>query len=416
MMSSLHTKNKSLLKDNTCLRKDSEATKKKLKFAESVLASLRQEKLDLEKQIEDIGGAVSAKKKDEMIRDSLKSYFSKAQLDRLLLKKQSHWSEDDLNSSILLLCLSVRVYQVLRLKYRYPLPSITCVKKYLSNLHCCPGLMVATLKFMEARAASLTPLQKILVGCFDEIFVHSNACHYSVQDRVLGPHKNAQVVFMRPLFGDWGNAVFYDFDTTVTQELINFISEKLHLAGGWVVKVWTCDLGPSNRKLMTTLKVGAENQVVPHPVTQEKVFFMTDSPHHLKNARSHLIDSGFVLNPEAKKKDQLVANKVPLRQLADLSPLSEMTKKHKLTWRHIECRGMDRQVVKIASETCSQSTGDCVLEAGEKKLIRARNFKVKTCTNLFETLLQLLFSTTTVPFQGGNFCQKYLLSITIFKC
>lgn len=377
MVTTLNLSNKMLLKENFNLQTSSTATHKKLTFAESVVAGLQREKQDLAQQIEFAGGAVSEKAKDKIIREALQPYFSKSQVDRLLLKKQTHWSEEDLNNSILLLCLSVRVYQVLRFKYKYPLPSITCVKKYLTNLHCGPGLMVPTLKLMEARAASTSKLQKLLVISFDEVKIHSNCCYYAKQDRVLGPYNNAQVVFVRPLFGDWGNPVFYEFDTPITPDLVKFLSEKLHLAGGWVTKVWTSDMGPSNRGLHTKMKIKKDNVCVLHPVTREKMFFMSDSPHDLKNARSHLIDTGIILNPKAKKKDQRKACKTPLCQLANLTPMAEMTKKHKLTWKHIECRGMDRQIVKMASETCSQSTAESLLEAGEKKLIQSPHYKVK---------------------------------------
>jgi Transposase protein len=373
----LKSVNKSLLKENQDLdRKEKRATKDKL-LAEKAATKMNNERELMQKEVDRAGGLLTESGKENAMREMLQPYFSKSQLDRLLLKKQSKWSEEDLNNSILLLCLSTRVYQVLRKKYHYPLPSVSTMKNYLSKLHCCPGLMTANLKLMEVHAASLSKIEKILVMSFDEMKINSNLCYYSKEDRVLGPFKNAQVIFARPLFGtDWGTEVFYEFDVPVTVELMNYISEKLYAAGGWKTKVWTCDLGPSNRALFGQLKINADNQEFSHPVTGEKQFFMTDSPHHLKNARNHMMDTGVVLNPSARKRDQRLACKTPLCQLADLTPMAELTQKHKLTWRHIECRKMERQRVRLAAETLSASVAAALVEAGNAGRITSPHFQV----------------------------------------
>jgi len=368
------------------LIKEKKTSASKQLMAEKLAVRLSNESRALSSQIESAGGALSEKIREQIIREALQPYFSKAQMDRLLNQKNTRWSEEDLNNSILLLCISTRAYQILRLKYKYPLPSITTMKNYLSELHCCPGLMVTNLKLLEVKAARLKPIEKILVGSFDEAKVHSIIVYYHQEDRVLGPHQNAQVIFVRPLFGtDWGTEIFYDFDVPVTVELMNFISEKLYLAGGWVLKVWTCDLGPTNRGLHKKLNIDSTNQEFPHPVTKEKQFLMSDSPHHLKNARSHLMDTGVILNPSAKKKDQLKACRTPLAQLVDLTPMAELTQMHKLTWKHIECRQMERQRVRPATETLSNSVSISLLEAGDKGRIKSPHYKVillflKNCT------------------------------------
>lgn len=357
-------------------RIENSANKSKLS-AEKTASTLSKEIESMMKGLENAGGLPTEKGRETATREMLQPYFSKSQLDRLLLKKQSKWSEEDLNNSILLLCLSRRVYKVLREKYQYPLPSVSTMKHYLSNLHCCPGLMTTNLKLMEVRAATLKNIEKVLVMTFDEMRVNSNLCYYAKEDRVLGPQKYAQVIFARPLFGtDWGTEVFYDFDVPVTVELMHLISEKLYAAGGWKTKVWTCDLGPTNRALYKKLNITEHNQAFPHPVTKEKQFLMSDSPHNLKNARNHLMDSGVVLNPSAKKKNQLLACKAPLCELADLTPMAEMQQNHKLTWRHIECRKMERQRVRPAAETLSDSVAMALLEAGNQGRIKSSHFQV----------------------------------------
>lgn len=353
--------------ENTELKSQLQAALRQVNLYKSARDSLRAEM--------EIAKSLNGKERDKFVREALQDLFSKAQLDRLLLNKLTHWSDEDYSNAMVLLSLSSRAYQFMRSTLKYPLPAISSVKSFACNLHCVPGLMIPVLRMMQAKAPTFSRLQKQLNGSFDEMKVHSNLAYYHFQDRVLPNSKNVQVIYMRSLFDNWGNEVFYQFNKTVDQELVNFLAEQLYNFGGYEVVSWTSDLSGSNRGFLIAAGINLTNQKLEHPVTKCGMYFFSDAPHDLKNARNHLMDSGAVLNPEAPKKDQQVASKSALSKLLQLDT-SQETVTHKMNWMHLECKDQNRQRVDIAMETLSSSVANSLIKAGDSGRLKCPHYKV----------------------------------------
>ena len=325
----------------------------------------------------------NAQKKENVTGSTLKTreselglVFTKAQCDRLWHHKKTRWDSNDYNNAVVLACVSSRAYCHVREKLQIPLPHITSVQRFLTKLHCGPGLMLPVLKLLEAQSHKLTKLECLVVGMFDEMCTSRIVCYYYKEDRVLGPFRNAQVVYIKGLFGNsWGCPVWYDFDTRITKEIINMIAEKVYLAGFTTV-AYTSDLSPTNQGFHSDIGINLETQEFKHPTTGEKQFVFSDAPHGIKNTRNHLFDDGVVLNPSAPRKDHQVACKEPLEQLMSPTPGAELLPTA-LSWMHLEAREQDRQKVFIAAETINGKTADCLEDAGDRGIIRSLHYKVK---------------------------------------
>jgi hypothetical protein len=361
--------------DSAALRNENVELKKKLLLAEREAQIFKSARDSL--QVE-LGAAKFPSEKDEekMVRAALKDCFTKAQLDRLLLQKLTHWSEEDYSNAMVLLSLSSRAYIFMRSVLKYPLPAISSVKSFACNLHCVPGLMVPVLRLMQAQAPKFTQLEKQLGGSYDEMKVHSNLAYYHFQDRVLPASKNVQVVYVRTLFGKWGNEVFYQFNKQMDTELINFIAEQLFRFGGYEIVTWTSDLSGANRGFMKSAGINLDNQKLEHPITKNGMYFFSDAPHDLKNARNHLMDHGVVLNPDAPKNQQEVASKSALTKLLQLDS-SQETVNHKMNWLHLECREQDRQKVDVAIQTLSSSVAVDLMLHGDAGRLICPHYKVQ---------------------------------------
>jgi len=375
MVMSLQLENKAIVAKNLLLEKEHQKLAKKISAAELSLEQYKDERDRLVEQLLNAGQLLSKTAKEEIVREALAKAFTKPQLDRLLNKKKTHWTEDDFGHAAVLFCISARAFNVIRLKLKYPLPSPSAITRYFSHLHCAPGLLTTVLRMMEAMSHQLTELERIVNITLDEVKIDRDFVYYARQDRVIGQVSYAHVFYARSLFGNWGNEIFYDYNIKATPELVNFIATKLHEANFRVIG-WSSDLGPSNQGLHTALGVSVDNQVVRHPITKKKMFIMTDAPHDMKNARNRLFDLGVVLNPRAPKKQHRVASKEPLEELVELGPQQGEWNHHKLTHRHLQVKGMSRQNVRDAAETMSNTTGTKLKGAGEEGLINSPNWLV----------------------------------------
>lgn len=358
---------KVLLKENKTLK----ITVKKQK---SEITKTHTERMKLNAKIREASGAVSKTAREQLIRSALKGILSKAQIDRILYSKQSHWSADDIMASTILLSHSSRAYRFLREEMHLPLPAVSTLKLHVSKLPVEAGILKAALLLMASRAKCMPELHRVTCLSFDEVHVCSDFVYDPKEDIVLGGNSKTQVAMAHGLFSPWKGPVFYQHDQPMTEELLDMVITELHEAGFQVVSV-VSDMGPENIGLYREMGVNDERPYFLHPVTGRKIVCFHDPPHLLKLARNHMIDQGFILNPSSPKKEQEIVSSKPLEQLIRLAPGRDVPLHH-VTKRHLACAGCDRQIVKLASQVLSQKSAVALEEAGRTKLIKSDDYLV----------------------------------------
>jgi len=208
------------------------------------------------------------------------------------------------------------------------------------------GILHDVLKIMELNGNNLEDYQKLTVLMFDEVKVCSTLEYDTLQDEVVGPHDQMQVVMARGIASPWKQPVFVDFDRKMTKEILFSIINELDQIG---FKVICCvsDCGGGNVGLWRTLDISYDQPVFCIP-NGRNIVFIPDAPHILKLVRNWLLDTGFI-------KDDKLINKQPLEALVSITS-TELSVCHKLSNEHLICEGSQRQKVKLATQLISHTT------------------------------------------------------------
>jgi hypothetical protein len=187
--------------------------------------------------------------------------------------------------------LSIRTYTFFREKLHYPLPGLSSLRRWASDLDLRKGIIAQMLCFLKAAGASLAKYEKIAVISFDEMRVSSLYEYDKKNDSIVGPHIQAQVIMVRGLFHSWKQPLYIGFDVKVTADLLNNIIKQLHEIE-YDVAACVSDCGSANVGLRKQLGVGSDKTYFSHPVTGDPIYVFADAPHLLKLVRNWLLDTG----------------------------------------------------------------------------------------------------------------------------
>jgi Transposase protein len=336
-----------------------------------------QDKISLQKTQEKLQSSLNqALVEKDSIMAAMKKRFTPAQIDRLLFNKKSNWSSTDYGAAIILLGLSSKGYIYVRTQYELPLPCVSAVKEYLSNITFSPGALDSIFSLMEYVGGTMDEKMKKVGFSFDEMHLYQKTCHDQKLDQVIGPCKQVQVVNVRSVFGNWKNPIYYNFDTPMTKELYTTLVQKLHSAGFEVVAN-VCDSAAPNKKFFKTMGATVSKPEFPNPVTGYPVVCLHDPPHNLKLCRNYILDAGVRLNP--RELPALVASKDILYELVTMplnTNISLSLPSHDLKIDHLEVKGSDRQNVRKAKQFLSKETGRAIIVGAEKNLFKSINAEV----------------------------------------
>ena len=135
-------------------------------------------------------------------------------------------------------------------KFIIPQPSTSSLQKRFSFISLCPGIIQPTVKYFIKIMDKMTPEEKIIGGCFDEINTQNRADLDSRFDAIVGPAKNAQNFMVRSLCSEKIRKfpVWLDFDTMVNNSEYNRVIYTLESIGLRYC-VSTCDMGTLNVSL-----------------------------------------------------------------------------------------------------------------------------------------------------------------------
>lgn len=101
----------------------------------------------------------------------IKSFFSEAQLQRLIGQKKTHWAASDIADAITLKSISKGAYKYLRRKIGYPLPGLSTLRRWSLKLKVEPGINGAVILLMKAWGKNMTRNEKLTVLSFDETYL-----------------------------------------------------------------------------------------------------------------------------------------------------------------------------------------------------------------------------------------------------
>lgn len=143
---------------------------------------------------------------------------------------------------------------------------------------------------------------------YDEMSTRADVEFNLGTSMVVPEASKAQLVIVRGLFGKWKQAVYLDFNDNMTADKVQEVAITLHSVG-LLPCATVADLGPSNQKVWTDLKITEEKPFFDYPIVVKetkgrepavtekfRVFVFADPSHMMKLVRNHLIDHGYKLS------------------------------------------------------------------------------------------------------------------------
>ncbi|KFM72767.1 Transposable element P transposase, partial [Stegodyphus mimosarum] len=128
----------------------------------------------------------------------------------------------------------------------FPFRGISTLKRWVScSFRCSPGLLHDVIHVMHAGALKMTDQEHVCVLSLNEMNVGSRICYDQAEDKIVGPHRNVQVVMVRGLHASWKQPIYFDFDTQMKAEVLKDIIITLAEIGYYVVAA-VADLGGRN--------------------------------------------------------------------------------------------------------------------------------------------------------------------------
>ena len=352
-----------LLIDNEELKTECNSLRQKIKQLQDKHArdtKMFNNRIAYWRKISKSGESKCTNSKQQLARN-IAGIFSSGQIRCLQRgKKYVQWTKEDILHALELRTVSRKAYTFLRNTRRVPLPSLSTLKRWVSGYKCSPGISDFALDIMTAKKSRFTEWDRACVLSFDEMSVSSQLCYDMKDDKVYGPHTKVLVFMIRGLLTNWKQPIYFDFDVTMTKQLILDVILRVEKTG-YNVKACVCDMAGGNRGLLTSLGVSEVKPYFPNPADESmRVWCLADVPHALKLLRNHLLDSGFRLSTGTE------ITKEPIKQLME-KDASELKIAHKLTPLHLNVVGMERQKVRLAAQLLSRTTASAIRYAIPEK-------------------------------------------------
>lgn len=295
------------------------------------------------------------KKELELHKRALINIFTPGQIKKLLNPElRPTWSFTDISNAISIYSSGPRAYRQL-LKKKYPLPAISTLKAWTKKIKIKPGILKQVIKIIKSK--DLSQSDKICVLSFDEMKLRYIYSYDKVNDEVLKPCNYVQVVMMRGLVNNWKQPVFFDYDCSISKDLLFEIIKFIEDAGFYVAAI-VSDLGGGNRGLHRDLKINHEQPYFQINSESHRIYTLADVPHLLKLIRNNFLDHGLILE-ENKEINKNIVSKV-LTQTGS----SDLRITHKITTEHLTVHGPQRQKVKTAAKLFSHTISQAIYRCG----------------------------------------------------
>lgn len=381
-----------------CNRLDKEVHRKS--NIQNHLNNLKFENVTLKK---DLRKSQKIVQKHEQMEAAVQNVLTGKQIHKMMHPnlKHVHWDTETTARAISLCSFSGSAYKYLKIT-NYPLPSRACIRRWGSLMQIQEGILHDIIYMMEGKGHLLEAHQKLIVLSFDEVYLNQRMDICKKREKVIGPHKTAQVCFARGLFMSWKQPIFYNFDQALTKEILDDIIKELYRINYIVVAVVT-DLGGGNPQAFKKYKIGIEeneNAFFIHPCDEKlKIFVFADVPHLFKLFRNHFLDYGYEI--DELENGQIVTkyvNKKILEELLSIEQDNELKIAFKLTKEQIDVRGAKRQNVAKATKLISKSNARAMRWYGNENLLNYEDWRLSA--DVFE-LMNRWFDTFNSKFVYG---------------
>lgn len=340
---------------------------------------LKQHKAEI-KQLRGEKKIQSSKKHiNSIVSNELWKYFPKSQTKSILTQKRVRWAEEDIVQGLMLCSLSKKTYLYICKKKLFPVPALSTLQKWVSQVDISPGILTDVLKMLKKQIDSYSnPKLKLGVFCFDEMDFKKKYEYLQKKDQIFGPSKKIQVGMVRGLCGNWKQPVFFDFDCPMTENLLRDILLKIESTG---IEVWAvvCDSSSTNQAVLKRIGINTEKTSFQNPADPSRpVFVFPDVPHLLKLIRNHILDEGIFVDGSGSK-----LSRSDLESLLQIDN-GEFKILHKLKNIHLQCTGPQRQRVRLAAQVLSHSVATALKLLCPEKAIQAEF--IELANNWFDVL------------------------------
>ncbi len=292
--------------------------------------------------------------REKIVTEALSPFFQPSQIRCFLKGNWSvvrGWEPETIQMAMTLKLLHRLTYDYLREKKIIPLPGRSTLRDYFRSFTISEGYLESVSRLIAVKVQSMSPIQRLTCLSMDEIHLRSDISYDKQTDRVIGPHKAANVVMARGLCNPWKVPVFYQHNAKLTKDTLMDIVKRLESEGLHVLSLVT-DQGSNNLGLARDLDVTPDQPGFQHPTREEeKIFFLYDMPHLVKSLRNNFLDYGFVL-PSGE-----TVTAAPMFRLLEELEAGHYKTSYKLSRKHLLVKGADRQRVHLATELFSESVG-----------------------------------------------------------
>lgn len=102
---------------------------------------LKSLQIALKLQAKDLKQRLAARDENAKIAAAVKPSFTPGQIKKLLTKKNIRWSAEDISAAISLRSVSPKGYRYLKNHRKYPLPSVSTLRRWAARFNVQPGLL-----------------------------------------------------------------------------------------------------------------------------------------------------------------------------------------------------------------------------------------------------------------------------------
>lgn len=258
----------------------------------------------------------------------MKHIFNQDQINALTSKRPK-WSNATIKKAIKIrFSAGTTAYNLLR-SMSIPLPAVSTLQRRMQHVKMEPGVLQEVFSMLELKAAAMDDLERNCVLTLDEMAITPGVELHMGTGQLYGNvtlpgHRgratHACVFMLAGVTTRWKQVVAYHYSGNSTngavyQPIVTALVEAAASVGLHVVCV-TSDMGSPNRAMWKQFGVTYDKPWVPHPVhPEERLFFMPDVPHLVKNLKSALVRGQTVIIPQdVVQKEQLPSSAVSLRR------------------------------------------------------------------------------------------------------
>lgn len=180
---------------------------------------------------------------------------------------------------------------------------------WLAKLDIKPGFTDSVFSLLEKKVHSMAERDRVCILLLDEMSLKSALAYDASRDVIVGFEDyghlgtgkelaNSALVFMvKGICSKWKQPIgyFLAHNTTSADKLKSLVLSAVEKLGkiGLSVRVVICDQGATNQQMFRFFGVSADKPFV--EVDGNRVVFMFDSPHLLKNVRNNLLKHDFII-------------------------------------------------------------------------------------------------------------------------